>query len=145
MCGLVGFVIKKNRNLDYFDHLAKMTSALKHRGPDDLGLYFDDNKKIGMGHTRLSIQDLSENGSQPMNSKSKRIILVFNGEIYNHLELRKKINSQFNINWTGTSDTETLIECIEKYGILKTLELIKGMFAFSFFDRKTNNLPCRKI
>ena len=136
MCGIVGFI-----NTDYkldlnLKNINKMTQALKHRGPDNYNIWSNKDSNIYLGHTRLSILDLSSNGSQPMISKNKKIIITFNGEIYNHLELRKKINlfsSNF-IEWKGTSDTETLVNSISVFGIEKTLKLIKGMFAFAAYD-----------
>lgn len=141
MCGIVGFFIKENINeAKLRSHLSVMTNSLSHRGPDDKGVFFDKEYFLGFGHTRLSIQDLTKNGTQPMFSHSKRLVIVFNGEIYNHFQIRKLLNNDFNINWVSRSDTETLLICIERYGIAKTLKIVNGMFAFSIFDRKLNKL-----
>ncbi len=133
MCGFTGYYDL------YFDHnetiIKRMTDTLKNRGPDSYGIYINKEIGISLGHRRLSIQDLSDNAAQPMKSQNNRFVIVFNGEIYNHLDLRNKINNEINYkNWKSTSDTETLLFCIEYFGIPKTLKLINGMFAFAIFD-----------
>ena len=90
-----------------------------------------------LGHNRLSILDLSKSGSQPMTSLCGRYTITFNGEIYNHLLIRELIQKQKNIYWRSTSDTETLVESISNFGLLKTLELIRGMF-LCVFDKNEN-------
>ncbi|WP_440677281.1 asparagine synthase (glutamine-hydrolyzing) [Candidatus Pelagibacter sp. HIMB1587] len=139
MCGIAGFYSK---NLSSFDKIIfEMTSAIYHRGPDDINFWKDENSGIAFGHQRLSILDLSVAGSQPMKSNSGRFIITYNGEIYNHIEIRKelkKINS--NITWNSNSDTETLLEASEFWGVEKTLEKIAGMFAFSIWDKKNRTL-----
>ena len=92
-------------------------------------------------HTRLSIFDLSNDGNQPMHSFCGRYTIVFNGEIYNHLKLRKMLKSYgHNLKWKSTSDTETLLECISSIGLDKTLSCLRGMFAFLFLIEKIKNL-----
>ncbi|MDP7197346.1 MAG: asparagine synthase (glutamine-hydrolyzing), partial [SAR202 cluster bacterium] len=92
---------------------------------------------IIFGHQRLSILDLSRAGSQPMKSGSGRFIITYNGEIYNHLEIRKELNRlNLNIKWKSNSDTETLLEALELWGIEKTLDKTVGMFAFGIWDKK---------
>ena len=130
MCGIAG-VLSFNEPVD-LAQLKNMTDILIHRGPDDEGHWLSDDKSIGLGHRRLSILDLSDWGKQPMHSLNNRYIITFNGEIYNHLELREKFPSDFA--WTSNSDTETLIELIEKFGTVETLSLIRGMFAFAVYD-----------
>ena len=138
MCGLVGFLSPKGYDLtDSSNLLREMTNTLLHRGPDDEGYWIDEKVGIAIGHRRLSIVDLSETGHQPMGSLSGRYILAFNGEIYNHLELRKQLNLQL---WKGHSDTETLLGCIENWGLEKTLESISGMFAIALWDKQENIL-----
>ena len=88
----------------------------------------------------MSINDLSEKGSQPMKSENNSFVLVFNGEIYNHWNIRKSFLNKFNINWEGTSDTETLLKSIELLGIEKSLNLLEGMFAFAFYDKLKKKL-----
>ena len=109
-----------------------MCRSISHRGPDNLDYWEDEN--IIIGHNRLAIQDLSINGNQPFSSNCGRYIIVFNGEIYNHLELRKLYLSTFD--FKSSSDTETLIELISSLGIEKSIRLIDGMFSFAIYDRK---------
>ena len=133
MCGIAGFLKLNNAmnsNLNE-NHLKKMTKVLSHRGPDHDDIWSEEN--IFLGHTRLSILDLTSNGNQPMISKSKRFVITFNGEIYNYKELKNKLKS--NIIWNGNSDTEVFLECIDVWGIEKTLKLSRGMFAFALWDR----------
>ena len=138
MCGITGFYDRKNSSDEYFKTtLTKMNNALSHRGPDGEGIWFDEVAGLGLGHKRLSIIDLSEHGSQPMTSKNGNLVIIFNGEIYNHKELRADLRS---VNWSGTSDTETLIECISVYGLEKSLSLIRGMFAFVLWDKQSGKI-----
>lgn len=132
MCGIVGLVSNKSKLLNENSafQMESMIDKLKSRGPDDRGIWHSSNRQIIFGHTRLSIQDLSLSGHQPMHSKSGRYTIVFNGEIYNHLDLRSKLN----ISWSGHSDTETILALIDQFGINKTLQAIVGMFAFAVFD-----------
>jgi asparagine synthase (glutamine-hydrolysing) len=130
MCGIVG-AINKPFNNDILD-------LIKHRGPDDseiLNLLIKDNK-ITLGHRRLSIQDLSSAGHQPMYSACKKFVIIFNGEIYNHLELRKKLNG---IDFQGHSDTETIVNYIAKFGI-ESVKDFNGIFGFSLVDIENNKL-----
>ena len=134
MCGVTGIISNISTNTDI---ITSMTSLLSHRGPDFQSIWNDKNKKIFLGHSRLSILDLSKNGNQPMISSSGRYIITYNGEIYNHNLIRKKLNLSF---WRGTSDTETILECFEKYGIYNTLQIIEGMFAFGIWDNQLKKL-----
>ena len=141
MCGITG-IISKNKNSSYLSGLLNpMVKSLNHRGPDSKGIYIDENNGVALGHNRLSILDLSKNGNQPMPSKTGRYIISFNGEIYNHLLLRNKIGIT---SWVSTSDTETILSAVEKWGIKKTLEHLNGMFAFALYDKLSNDLHlCR--
>ena len=136
MCGITGFL-----NLDkpiYYNQkqvIKDMCKAINHRGPDESDIYIDTKEKVFLGHTRLSILELSSLGSQPMCSKSGRYVIVFNGEIYNHLEIRKEIVSSQNLSWMGNSDTETLLSAIEVYGIKLALKKCVGMFSFALWDK----------
>ena len=120
-----------------------MATSLIHRGPNELGIWNHENGKIGFGFRRLSIVDLTTNGSQPMTSSSGRYKIIFNGEIYNHLELRNNIQNEFKhekIEWNSRCDTETLLLCIEKWGLKDTLAKLNGMFAIALWDNKNNSL-----
>ena len=119
------------------DHcLSEMINAIKHRGPDDSGVWFDKNAGIGLGHARLSILDLTSAGHQPMLSVSKNFVMIFNGEIYNHHKLRKDLDIIRNRNWSGHSDTETLLASIEQWGIEQALKKTVGMFAIALWDKQ---------
>ena len=117
-----------------------MNSAISHRGPDSTGVWQDNTSGIILGHQRLSIIDLSDAGNQPMMSNSGRFVLTYNGEIYNHLEIRGELqNIDSKIKWKGNSDTETLLEAIEIWGIEKTLQKIIGMFSFGIWDKNSDH------
>lgn len=121
--------------------LREMRDSLAHRGPDAEGVYEDRDQRLVIGHRRLSIQDVSSAGGQPMESKNGRYVVSYNGEIYNHLELRAELgNGDDEIRWRGLSDTETLLKGIEIWGLLPTLEKIVGMFALALWDRKTQEI-----
>jgi asparagine synthase (glutamine-hydrolysing) len=143
MCGFAGFVGYGALNSSKVKAvISRMGDTLTHRGPDDAGIWCDDTNEIALAHRRLSIIDLSSAGHQPMVSKSGRFVVVFNGEIYNHLELRKQLEkySPELVSWRGNSDTETLLAAIELWGIKKTLQKLLGMFAFSAWDRRQKTL-----
>lgn len=131
MCGITG--ILSRRSVDT-PTLAAMTSQLVHRGPDADGLWVDQRAGIGLGHRRLSIIDLSEAGTQPMTSHDGRFVIVFNGEIYNHYALRAELETAGLVSWQGHSDTETLLMCISRWGLSRTLQKAVGMFAFALWD-----------
>tara|TARA_X000000950_G_C13887112_1_gene649323 strand:+ start:327 stop:2171 length:1845 start_codon:yes stop_codon:yes gene_type:complete len=133
MCGFFVIYSKKNNNINK-NLFLKSGNLIKHRGPDDSSTYFDN--KISILFHRLSIRDLSIKGRQPMHSDSRRFIIVFNGEIYNSLELKKKYNLK---NLKGQSDTEVLLKLYEKYG-RKILPELNGMFSFLIYDR--SNKTC---
>jgi asparagine synthase (glutamine-hydrolysing) len=139
MCGISGFYSK---SLSTFNNvILKMNLAISHRGPNSSGTWNDKNSGIILGHQRLSIIDLSEAGNQPMQSNSGRFVLTYNGEIYNHLEIRHELKkNNFNSKWQGNSDTETLLQAIDYWGLEITLQKIEGMFAFGLWDKKTHCL-----
>ena len=143
MCGLVGFVgragIRSESALGAL--IARMTAKLRHRGPDDGGIWVDGHCGVALGHRRLSIIDVSSHGAQPMVSHSGRYLLAYNGEIYNHLELRKELESAgAAVPWRGHSDTETVLAVIERSGLHAALPRLNGMFALALWDRKERRL-----
>lgn len=143
MCGLAG-IISSSPDIEIKSITDLMSEELIRRGPDSYGNYFDskdfNNNFVSLAHRRLSIIDLSKKGHQPMISKSKRYIIAFNGEIYNFKSIKRKIDNVKNVNWSGNSDTEVLIESIDVFGLKKTLNILVGMFAFSLIDKQENKL-----
>lgn len=139
MCGISGF-IQYNTNLNRIsleNIIGKMIRTLIHRGPDDEGVWADEKFGIALGHRRLSIIDLSEQGRQPMISATGRYVIVFNGEIYNFRSLKKELEfSAGAVDWRGHSDTEVMLSAFETWGFEKSLERFNGMFAFALWDRQ---------
>lgn len=134
MCGIAGLF-----NVGDERCMMGMLEVLARRGPDGSGIWRDSNLPVCLGHTRLAIQDLSDAGSQPMLSNCGRYVLVLNGEIYNHLDLRK--NDYLSAKrWRGRSDTETVVELIAECGLEFSLSLLVGMFAAAVFDRQAKIL-----
>lgn len=134
MCGISGFV-SKNINLNYKAILNDMGEALQTRGPDSHGIWFDKQLGVGLSHRRLSILDVSNMGHQPMESHSCRYIISFNGEIYNHNDIRENLSYEFcDIKWVGSSDTETILTLFEKRGIIEGVKSLVGMFALAVWD-----------
>ena len=142
MCGIVGFICKESNHENNLVKLENIKKTLYHRGPDDHGIWHDKRFNVYLGHQRLSILDLSYAASQPMESISGRYVIIYNGEIYNHLSLRNKINKNYpnKVNWKSTSDTETLVNYIDLYGFEATMKAISGMFAFAIWDNKNKKL-----
>ncbi len=138
MCGINGILGHVN---DPIEQINRMNAAIIHRGPDADGTWFDKEADVFLGHRRLAILDLSENGAQPMVSESGNIVIAFNGEIYNYRKIKEQLLKEYaGIHFRGSSDTELLLNAIEYYGIDKTLSLIKGMFAFAIYNRKTRTV-----
>lgn len=143
MCGLTGFLNSPTSltDKDARSTLKRMTDSIIYRGPDSEGFWYDLNDKIALGHRRLAILDLTESGHQPMLSDDDRYVMAFNGEIYNHLEIRQEIESSIpTIIWKGHSDTETLLKAIQVFGWEKTLQKLVGMFAIALWDQQQKEL-----
>ena len=143
MCGLAGFYSPRSKLTpdSAMTLLRKMGGHLVHRGPDDSGEWFDDAGSIGLAHRRLSIQDLSAAGHQPMRSPAGRYVVVFNGEIYNHMQMRNEIESDIPVpRWAGHSDTETLVAGFDSWGVKRTIERAVGMFAIAVWDSEAERL-----
>ena len=139
MCGIIGFIDSSLPNSNFLRSCgSNMAKAINHRGPDSSGVWIDEFIGLSFSHQRLSIIDLSPRGNQPMISATGRYVIVFNGEIYNHIEIRENINrkTSHKIKWKGHSDTETILNAIEVFGLIKALNLCVGMFSFGIYDRK---------
>lgn len=138
MCGIAGFFFRGDGGKGGKRDLIAMTDAIVRRGPDEHGAWLDDQAGVALGHRRLSIVDLSPTGHQPMTSQSGRYVIVYNGEIYDHLALRAEVGAGHP--WRGGSDTETLLAAIERWGVEEALKRCSGMFALALWDRETGEL-----
>lgn len=137
MCGVVGAATGKSLALS-LSHVEAMATRIAHRGPDSHGVWHKDGAFLG--HRRLAIVDLSAAGHQPMTSHDGRLVISYNGEIYNHRDIRAKLELAGQISWRGHSDTETLVEALSRWGIEKTLAELNGMFAFAVWDMRARKL-----
>src|SRR5579885_1384937 len=137
MCGIAGFWQTGSRSEPPAEIFEGMADALVQRGPDDSGVFHDDGAGLGLAFRRLAILDLSPEGHQPMFSASRRLAIVFNGEVYNHEELRRELGAR---RWRGHSDTEVMLEAIERWGVEGAVRRFIGMFAFALWDRTERQL-----
>ena len=136
MCGITGkLYFDSGRPVDK-DLIHKMNTLLTHRGPDDEGIWVKG--AVGLGQRRLAIIDLSPTGHQPMSNEDGMVWITFNGEIYNHLELRTNLE-QHGHRYRGTSDTETILHLYEEYG-RDCVKYLRGMFAFALWDDRQHCL-----
>ena len=142
MCGIAGFFGGDwSSSADVRSTLLGMAGSLTHRGPDRSDLWSDSDCDIGFAHTRLAIIDLTSAGDQPMHSHSGRYVIIYNGEIYNHMALRAELAADGSApDWNGHSDTETLLAAIDAWGVRGALERAAGMFAFALWDRSERKL-----
>jgi asparagine synthase (glutamine-hydrolysing) len=140
MCGIVGFLGSVGPAGQDAAVVRRMADQLRHRGPDDEGVWADEAAGIALSQRRLSIVDLSPAGHQPMFSACQRYVIVFNGEIYNYEEIRRKLDGETAHAWRGHSDTEVFLEAISRWGIKPALEHAVGMFAFALWDRRERTL-----
>lgn len=134
MCGITGFW--QNDGRPDANVAERMALQIRHRGPDDAGVWLDTGAGLALAHRRLAVIDISKAGHQPMTSPCGRFVLCYNGEIYNHLDLRadlEQLGGHFD--WRGHSDTETLLAALRHWGVDETLQRINGMFAFALWDR----------
>ena len=138
MCGIAGFWQMRRGTQPPLEILKRMGEAMAHRGPDDCGCFYDGSSGVGLSFRRLSIIDLSPAGHQPMESASGRYAIIFNGEVYNYEEIRKELGPGYR--WRGHSDTEVMLEAIERWGIESAVKRFVGMFAFAVWDRKERKL-----
>ena len=138
MCGIAGIVNYKDNPIE---NIEAMNRKLHRRGPDAGDYWLCENDRIVLGHRRLAIVDLSENGSQPMESLDKRYVIVYNGEIYNAHKIKQQMRDTFgHLIYRGSSDTEILLNAIAHYGVKETLKKCRGMFAFALYDREKKTL-----
>lgn len=142
MCGIAGFVAPNNGvSVDGMKAAAeKMSSAISYRGPDDHGVWADPKSGVALGHRRLSVIDISKRGHQPMVSASGRYIIAYNGEVYNFSKIRDDLEKEKPVRWKSHTDTEVMLEVIERRGVKKALHLFNGMFAFALWDKEEKTL-----
>ena len=132
MCGISGIFNFSGKNISSKNLLEKIINFQNNRGPDNKDLWSSEDRKIYLGHNRLSIIDLSKNANQPFVSKDKNFVITFNGEIYNYKEIKKELEDR-NINFNSNSDTEVIIEAYKLWGI-DSLNKLRGMFSFAIYD-----------
>ena len=136
MCGISGIILADDE-VDH-DWLYKSIKSVSHRGPDSQGIWWSADKNVGLAHRRLSIIDLSPKANQPMTYSIENLVIVFNGEIYNFISLKKKLESKGYI-FDTNSDTEVLLKSYHCWG-KKCLEYLEGMFVFAIIDQKEKKL-----
>ena len=135
MCGIVGLLDPQHERVDQLTEIViRMSDTLIHRGPDDSGHWTDSHGTVALGIRRLAVVDLTPAGHQPMISSDQRWVLVFNGEIYNYRDLRKKLSGE-GAAVRGDSDTEVLLVSVQHWGLERTLNAIEGMYAFALWDQ----------
>src|SRR6476469_5260667 len=140
MCGIAGLLAS---DAVTEQSVIRMIGPLIHRGPDGSGCWVDSEAGIGLGHRRLAIVDLTAAGHQPMHSADGRYVLTYNGEVYNHQDLRQQLEAVGAVpegGWRGHSDTETLLQAIVKWGLRAAIERSVGMFALAVWDRRDRTL-----
>ena len=141
MCGLAGILKIRHSKFEITESLLKsMSDTMAHRGPDDQGVWICESKQIGFSHRRLSIIDLSTTAAQPMTESTNSLTIVFNGEIYNHIELREELFRRGHREWkTDHSDTEVILKSFLEWGI-DCVHKFRGMFSFAIWDHRTHEL-----
>jgi asparagine synthase (glutamine-hydrolysing) len=141
MCGISGVLAFKNSNFEVTTELlVRMRETMIHRGPDGAGLWISPDRRVGLAHRRLSIIDLSDSASQPMSNEDGSLQIVFNGEIYNHAEIRRELEENSRRRWkTDHSDTEVILHAFEEWGIA-CLQKFRGMFAVALWDATARRL-----
>lgn len=140
MCGICGiFNFSGSREGISENELLAMRDAMEHRGPDGAGIWFSENRAVGLGHRRLSIIDLSEKASQPMCNEDHTLWIVYNGEIYNHEEIKLELIKKGHIFKTDHSDTEVILHSFEEWGI-NCIDKFRGMFAIALWDSRKKEM-----
>ena len=141
MCGICGAFTPGGGEPISASIIAGMTATLERRGPDSGGVWIDDRSEVMLGHRRLAIVDLSDAGHQPQTAPDGRYVIAYNGELYNHLELRDELEKSGEAPvWNGHSDTQTLLACLSAWGVRRTLQSSIGMFAFALWDIEERTL-----
>ncbi len=141
MCGLVGALVFRHSNFAVTErYIARMCDVLRHRGPDGSGTWIAPDGKVGLGHRRLAIIDLSDSAAQPMSNEDGTLWVSFNGEIYNHREIRADLEHAGRHRWkTDHADTEVILHAFEQWGI-DSLQKLRGMFAIALWDGRSREL-----
>jgi asparagine synthase (glutamine-hydrolysing) len=141
MCGIVGALSFTNSAFRVSEpYLTRMRDVMAHRGPDGAGIFVSPDRRLGLGFRRLAIIDLSERAMQPMSNEDGTLWVVFNGEIYNHAEIRAELERRGGHRWkTDHSDTEVILHAFEEWGI-DCLQKFRGMFAIALWDAKQHQL-----
>lgn len=140
MCGICGFIQMNGQDASSMNtSLEKMADSISHRGPDSAGVWLSGDSQVGLGHRRLAILDLSPAGNQPMVSADGRYAIAYNGEVYNHMAMRRELEIE-GYSFRGSSDTETLLAAIAEWGLSETVNRCIGMFAFAVWDTVENKL-----
>src|ERR1039458_4386434 len=141
MCGIAGFIAGRAqgaaRSID--DLAASMSETVRHRGPDDDGVWIDAEAGVALVHRRLFIVDLSPAGDQPMVSADGRYVIIYNGEVYSHEEIRPSLTAR-GVSFRGHSDTEVMLESFAAFGVEATLRRLIGMFTIALWDRRERTL-----
>tara|TARA_X000000950_G_scaffold288789_1_gene407393 strand:- start:898 stop:2835 length:1938 start_codon:yes stop_codon:yes gene_type:complete len=141
LCGIFGIISNKPQNEDYIENIIRrMSLSLLKRGPDNSGSWRDTSLKVFLGHTRLSIIDISDYSNQPIHSNNNRYVMSYNGEIYNFRDLKKKLENEKIYIKNPNSDTNVLLSCFERWGINKTISQINGMFSIALFDKEERKI-----
>src|SRR2546422_7875042 len=137
MCGIAGVLSFTNSAFRVSEpYLTRMRDVMAHRGPDGAGIFVSPERRLGLGFRRLAIIDLSERAMQPMSNEDGTLWVVFNGEIYNHAEIRAELESRGGHRWkTDHSDTEVILHAFEEWGI-DCVHKFRGMFAIALWDAK---------
>jgi len=141
MCGIAGVLLfEKSCSIVTAAYLEKMRDTMIHRGPDDAGIWVSPDQHVGFAHRRLSIIDLSAAAAQPMYNDDESLCLIFNGEIYNHQEIRKQLEGRGHRHWkTDHSDTEVILHAFQEWGI-DCVQHFRGMFSFAIWDTRQSKL-----
>jgi len=138
MCGITGKLYFTKNQAVTKEVIHRMNEKIRHRGPDDEGIYINGTGRVGLGHQRLSIIDLSPAGHMPMSNEDGTVWIVFNGEIYNFQDLAPELRKRGHV-FRSHSDTETIIHLYEEHGE-DCLKFLRGMFAFAIWDERKNKL-----